>query len=168
MIAIIRYTFSVSLIFFLISCVGNVKKKEHLSDSTPKKEANSENSQTEFRNLIWTTAYDSIKRDFVLKKIKYVDADTLTPIYLISQLNSSLGTAVLNYLKTSHDTIYVTIPDSFNLTESSGTYGANEYIAITTFNLTELKGIKYVNYDFEHGEHLSAGTMSREDFKNNR
>ena len=43
-----------------------------------------------------------------------------------------------------------------------GTTGADDYMSTTTFTLTELKNIKYVNYDFEEGDHAMPGTYSRQ------
>jgi hypothetical protein len=41
-------------------------------------------------------------------------------------------------------------------------------MASTTYNLTELKGIKYVNYNMQAGDHVSPGTYSRKSFENYR
>ena len=92
----------------------------------------------------------------------------MTPKKVIDEINSVWSEIILQFKKVSNDTIYVTIPDSYYLTERIGTSGASNYMAATTYSLTELKGIKYVHYDFEEGEHLSPGTMTREDYKNYR
>ncbi len=42
-----------------------------------------------------------------------------------------------------------------------GTTGADDYMSTTTFTLTELRGIKYVNFAFEEGDHAVPGTYSR-------
>jgi hypothetical protein len=41
-------------------------------------------------------------------------------------------------------------------------------MASTTYSLTELKGIKYVNYTMQAGDHVSPGTYSRKSFENYR
>jgi hypothetical protein len=38
----------------------------------------------------------------------------------------------------------------------------------TTYNLTELKGIKFVSYNMQAGDHVSPGTYSRKSFENYR
>jgi hypothetical protein len=48
------------------------------------------------------------------------------------------------------------------ITQQMGTSGADDYMTTTTFTLTELKGIKYVNFDFEEGDHAVPGTYSRQ------
>ena len=70
----------------------------------------------------------------------------------------------LDFVKISLDTIYVKINNSMFLTQQMGTTGADEYMSVTTFSLTELKGIKYVDYDFEEGDHANPGTYSRQDY----
>ncbi len=71
-------------------------------------------------------------------------------------------------VKTSNDTLYVSIPDSEFLGQQMGSAGAQAYMASTTYNLTELKNIKYVNYDMEAGDHVSPGIYSRKSFENYR
>ena len=46
--------------------------------------------------------------------------------------------------------------------------GAQAYLASTTYNLTELKGINYINYNMPSGDHVSTGIYSRETFENYR
>jgi len=145
--------------FEIASCASNIDKKNISQDSK---------FPATFDRLIWTTDFDTVKHDFVLIKNREVDADTLTPKKVIDEINSVWSEIILQFKKVSNDTIYVTIPDSYYLTERIGTSGASNYMAATTYSLTELKGIKYVHYDFEEGEHLSPGTMTREDYKNYR
>jgi len=168
-----RYLVLYLSVFFISSCTDNVKEKTVLQDTIAK--TNSivqqkivDKGQSVFQKLIWTTDFDTVRRDFVLIKNREVNADTLTPKKVIDEINSVQGSIFLQFNKVSHDTIYVSIPDSYYLTERIGTFGANEYMASTTYSLTELKGIKYVHYDFEEGEHLSPGTMTRGDYKNYR
>ena len=85
---------------------------------------------------------------------------------LIQLINNNYDSIHLDYIKTSHDTIYVHIPHSEMLTERIGSTGAEMYLASATWSLTELKGIKYVNYNFEEGDHASPGVYNRNSFKN--
>lgn len=123
------------------------------------------NGQTsEFETLMWSTDFDTTKRDFVLRQHRTVNADTLTPEKVIGEVNAIWENITLTLTKISNDTIYVSIPNSFYLTQSIGTTGAINYLSSTTFNLTELPKIKFVNFDFEEGDHLTPGTYSRDDF----
>ena len=153
--------------FIIISCNENSKGITIPKDSTTTLKKNEKN-QAIFDRLIWTTDFDTIKHDFVLRQTRKVNSDTLSPQKVINQINSVWAEIFLQFKRISHDTIYVSIPDSYYLTERIGTSGASNYMASTTFSLTEVKGIKYVTYDFEEGEHLSPGTMKRDDYKNFR
>lgn len=117
---------------------------------------------------IWISDYDTLKHQFFLKKQRTVNADTLTAENVISDINAGWENIKLVFNKVSHDTLYVTIPDSDFLTQQMGSAGAEAYMASTTYNLTELKGIKFINYDLEAGDHLSPGVFRREDFENFR
>ena len=115
--------------------------------------------------LIWITDYDSLSHRFFLKKQRTLDADTLHAENLVNDINAAWSNIKLVFVKISNDTLYVTIPESNYLTQQMGTAGAQSYISATTYSLTELAGIKYVNYAFEEGDHLAPGIYNREDFK---
>lgn len=108
---------------------------------------------------MWDFDCDSIS------KIKNVNADTLTYTKLIKGINDKyLDKVYLEFVKTSHDTIFVTIKNSEYLTQQMGTCGADQYIITTTFTLTEIKNIKNVTFDFESGDHATSGTKNRESY----
>lgn len=115
--------------------------------------------------LSWITVYDSVKNSFVLEQQRKVDANNLKVENVISDINATWENVKLEFKKISNDTLYVAIPQSDYLTQQMGSSGSSEYIASATFNLTELKGIRFVNYDFQEGDHLSPGTFKRESFK---
>ena len=119
-----------------------------------------------FKNLIWLPVFDSAKGDVTVKQQRPVSADTLTADKLIKEINGSWDGIELVFRKISHDTIYVAIPESSFLTQQMGSSGAFSYMSSTTYTLTELKDIKFVNYDFEEGDHLAPGTLKRTDFEN--
>lgn len=116
-------------------------------------------------NLIWSASYDSANQHVVLKQQRKVNPDTLTAEKIIKEINTSWDDVKLEYRKISHDTIYVAIPQSATLTQGMGSSGAYNYMSSTTFSLTELKNIRFVNFDFVEGDHMSPGTMKRADFK---
>ncbi len=118
--------------------------------------------------LIWMSDYDTIKNEFYLKQQRTVNPDTLTAANLIADLNAAWVNIKLVLIKTSNDTLYVSIPDSKFLGEQMGSAGAQAYMASTTYSLTELKGIRYVNYNLQGGDHVSPGTFSRKSFENYR
>jgi len=53
------------------------------------------------------------------------------------------------------------------LTQRMGSTGAEEFLAVTTFTLTEFDNIKFVNFIFEEGDHAIPGLYSREDILKN-
>lgn len=108
------------------------------------------------QNPIWDFDCDSILR------LQNVNADTLTYSKLIKGINDKyLDKVYLEFVKISYDTIFVKIKNSDYLTQQMGICGADQYMISTTFTLTELNDLKYVNFDFEYGDHASPGTYSR-------
>lgn len=116
--------------------------------------------------LIWTTAYDSLSGNYLLKQQRQADTNNLTAPELIAGINATWENVRLELIKISNDTIYTAIPNSEFLTQRMGSAGAAEYLATSTYNLTELKNIRFVNYVFEEGDHAAPGTFRREDFRN--
>jgi hypothetical protein len=117
------------------------------------------------KTLLWHV--DDAKR-LTLRKPEAPGIDTMSAKDLIQIINANYDSIRLDFIKTSHDTIYVHIPRGEMLTERIGSTGADIYMASTTWSLTELKDIKYVNYDFEEGDHASPGVYNRDNFKNFR
>jgi hypothetical protein len=93
-----------------------------------------------------------------------VNPDTLTPEKLIDLVNTYHGqeNIKIDLVLVSNDTIYVEIKNSTYLTQQMGTTGADSYISTTVYTLTELKGIKYVDFKFVEGDHAQPGTYDRQ------
>ncbi|MBN8686641.1 MAG: hypothetical protein J0M10_06475 [Chitinophagales bacterium] len=68
------------------------------------------------------------------------------------------------YVKTSGDTLYLRIADATYLTQQMGSSGAEAWLAELVYNCTEIPGIRFVNLDFEEGDHAQPGTYRRESF----
>jgi hypothetical protein len=121
-------------------------------------------------NSFWLPTLNDSTGNLQMVRLSPIIGDSLNPRSIISFLNKTdLGNETshkiyLTLVKTSNDTIYLKIKNSFPLTQSIGTTGAMLYIAGVTYNLTELKTIKYVNLDFEEGDHAVPGTYSRDSF----
>ena len=149
------------LIGLLFSCKGGGSKTGDMqNDSLQAEEKISPESK-----LIWITDYDTLSGEFFLKQQRTINADSLTAERVIASINAAWEDIVIVFNKLSNDTLYVSIPESEFLTQRMGSAGAEGYLASTTYNLTEVKGIKFVNYNFEEGDHLSPGVYSREDFE---
>ncbi|MEO6638705.1 MAG: hypothetical protein ABIN25_10525 [Ginsengibacter sp.] len=114
---------------------------------------------------IWTADFVDETNTFDIHKPTNTRLDTLSGEKLVTRINNNWDSIRLKFIKSSHDTIYVSIPDSKRLTQGLGSTGAVNYMATTTFTLTEATGIKYVHYDFQMGDHASPGVYTRNDFK---
>lgn len=101
-----------------------------------------------------------------LKKPVKTGIDTMSVLNVVDLLNNNYDSIHLDYLKTSHDTVYIHIPRSEMLTERLGSTGAQMFLASATYSLTELKGIHFVNFDFIEGDHATPGVYDRSYFTN--
>jgi hypothetical protein len=95
-----------------------------------------------------------------------IGPDTLSPEKIVQYLNDNWPHVQLVIVRISGDTLYVKIPQSTYLTQQMGSSGPATYIAEAVYNLTEIPGIHYVNFDFEEGDHAQPGTFNRDSFKN--
>ena len=159
----------VYLLVFLFSCNSTADDYTTETKDSIFIQSDSTDGSIEFpgklKNLIWLPIFDSVSNDILVKQQRKVNSDTLTANKLIEEINASWNGIELVFRRISHDTIYVSIPASDVLTKQIGSSGAYSYISSTTYSLTELKNIQFVNYDFEEGDHLGPGTMKRTDFK---
>jgi hypothetical protein len=110
-------------------------------------------------------ATDSIGK-LKMKKVEDEGPDTLSPVAVVTWINKFNVIIKLELLRISRDTIYLAIPDASNLTQQQGSAGATMMLAGIVYNLTEIPGIRYVNLDFEQGDHAAPGTFDRGTFKN--
>jgi hypothetical protein len=140
------------LLLLVITCLASC----HIHDENDPEYKDSVDGDTP--GAIWGYNFD--KR--VPTRLKDVNPDTLTPAKLIAIINSY--NIHLDFVKISTDTIFVQIKQSTYLTQQIGTSGAYVFMSTTVYTLTELKGIKYVNFNFEEGDHARPGTYSRKDF----
>lgn len=85
---------------------------------------------------------------------------------IVQMINRENPSIQIELCKVSNDTAYVRISDGEFLTQQSGTAGADSYLAIVVYNLSEFENIEYINFDFEPGDHAMPGTYSRKDFIN--
>jgi hypothetical protein len=149
-------------IFLILSCNNNSNNKTADGDTSLTEE---EMDLAPEERLIWITEYDTTKAEFLLKQQRQVNADSVNPQELVNIINGAWQDVKMEFRKISHDTLYVAIPQSEFLTERMGSSGATEYLVAATYNLTEVKNVRFINYAFKAGDHLTPGTYSRDDFK---
>lgn len=141
------------------------------SETESTESQNSETKNTEIPDRLGFTSspdsspiwiYDHEKS--LPRQNRRVDSDTLQPQVLVDLINSTKGgdTVRLELNGISNDTIFLKIHNGEILTQQMGSAGADDYLSTATFTLTELEKVKYVNFDFEIGDHASPGTYSRE------
>jgi len=114
---------------------------------------------------LWKVEFKEKNKSEKLEKPSDENLKSLSPNELITALNQTYPDIHLDFKKVSHDTIYLEIPQSVRLTQQLGSTGAYNYLATTVYNLTELPNVKFVNLQFEQGDHATPGTYSRNDFK---
>ncbi|HMR91977.1 MAG TPA: hypothetical protein PKC69_06670 [Chitinophagaceae bacterium] len=117
--------------------------------------------------VAWRADYDTATGDMILRKRESVviNEEVTTPEIIIEGINISWPDIQMVYEKVSGDTVFVKIPNSQYLTQQMGSSGPPGYFALATYSLTELKGIRYVRFDFEEGDHAMPGTFSRDNFR---
>jgi len=113
----------------------------------------------------WIVELNDSTQMMEIKKNPDADMTNLGPADIIDAINYKYPQIKLEWVKQEGNKAFVKIADARYLTSGSGTEGAKAYLAEVTFSLTELKGIKKVNYNFIEGDHARPGVYTREDFK---
>lgn len=73
----------------------------------------------------------------------------------------------LKFISIQDQVVNVEVINATHLTQRMGTTGAEVFLAVATFTLTEYDNIKYVNLIFEAGDHAAPGLYSRDQFLRN-
>ncbi len=114
----------------------------------------------------WEAILNDSTQRLEMKKAEAMGPNFFTASSVINFINSGNTNIRLDLVKTSNDTIYIKIADAEYLTQRMGSAGPTMYFAATVYNLTEISGIRFVNFDFEEGDHAQPGTYDRDSFKN--
>jgi hypothetical protein len=130
------------------------------------------------QNYVWRAEYDSEGAATLIrgKRVQDISAEMSK---LVSALNRSLEKSELSRVNGEHvmsefpkitlrksdpPTVVVEVANDKYLSEAMGSSGAQDYLAITTYTLTESPGIRSVEFVFPPGEHAMPGIYSRESF----
>lgn len=142
----------------LFSCVNREKSEEDNNTQAIQQPEDERPIQT-ITEPIW--AYDSAAD--TLQYVGQSDSLDLPLGQLIDIVNKRFAhnQVVLDSLDRRNDTVFVKIDSAQYLTSQMGSAGAREYMAITTFTLTEAAGVNYVHYQFEEGDHAAPGVYDR-------
>lgn len=68
----------------------------------------------------------------------------------------------ITFKKIEGNTLYVKLENAEYVTQRMGSAGANEFMALATFSLTDIKGVQFVDFEFEEGDHARPGKYSRD------
>ena len=157
----------------LFACTNNSDSKEEViyeSVQDTAAEPKMEDPSLVIQNspLLWKVELEKNTQIEKLKKPAESKIQTMSTEEITNELNKEFDDIPLQLVKTSNDTAFVKITDSQKFTNRMGSTGAYNYMATVVYNLTEMKNIKFVNFDFTEGDHAVPGVFSREDFKNLR
>src|SRR5690606_11633468 len=82
---------------------------------------------------LWTIEYEDQSKSEKLKKPEDLQIKKLSATDLVNVLNETFADVQLKLNKISHDTIFVSIPDSEKFTQQMGSTGSYNYMATTVF-----------------------------------
>lgn len=152
--------FSIALLFIVfVSCKDSNKEiiEETTEDST-QKIVYSKALIDESDSALWIYDYNT---DIPLKNWEIKEMN-ISPKEWIDFINAQNKNVYMEFSEHSGDTLYVKIKESTFLTQQMGSAGADAYLSVATYTLTESKNVNYVHFDFEEGDHAIPGTYSRQ------
>lgn len=154
--------FSIGLISLILGC--STAEKETKSTTIAEQEIS-----IDYDSLaaIWIYDFNQETEEFEIKQLRTVDSNTLSGEMLEKIINKMYPRVQINFIRTSNDTAFISIPDSQVLTQQMGSAGAESFMISTTYSFTELNGIKYVSFDFTEGDHARPGVYSRNSWDEN-
>ena len=164
-----RFILYIVAVVMIIGCNTTQQDDKATGDIVVKNEIGSESTEiSDPLEPIWKYDYNQQTEEFEVKQFRPVDSDTLTGETLEKIINKSYPKVQIKFIRTSNDTAFISIPDSKVLTQQMGSAGAESFMVSTTYNLTELKDINYVLFDFEEGDHAVPGVYNRNSWDKNK
>jgi hypothetical protein len=160
---------SVVLILLVIGCTTRQQGNGVPDDLDDKSVVRTESSVVhESLEAIWKFDFNQQTEAYEVTQLRSVDKETLTGETLEKIINKAWPKVQIKFIRTSNDTAYITIADSKVLTQQMGSAGAESFMISTTFSFTELKGIHFVSFDFEEGDHAIPGVYNRNSWDENK
>jgi len=148
-----QHFFLYAIILFLVSCGSNQTSEPDLNNDT----------LTEQQS--WQASLDDSSGHISLNKTGASFPDSVSINTVTTLLNSHYPNIQLQIVRQSGDTLYVKIPEATYLTQQMGSTGPELYFAEAVYNLTEIPGIRFINFALVEGDHASPGTYNRDSFK---
>jgi hypothetical protein len=162
-----KYTMALVIGVIVIGCLIAVtmllKKNSYVADE---------------QQYVWRAEYDSEGAARLVrgKRIQDIRTEMSKLISALnrsmekSELSSAIGDRDLSVFpkitlrKTAPPLVVVEIVNDKYLSEGMGSSGAQDYLALVTYTLTESPGVRSVEFVFQPGEHAMPGVYSRESF----
>jgi len=130
-------------------------------------------------SYVWHTATEGENPAVILERGKNLDMVRKEPAKLVTALNLYVeesetarpaGDGVktefprITLQKVEQQVAHIEVINDQYLTQKMGSLGAQDFLAIVTYTLTENPGITSVNFQFQAGEHAMPGVYSRQSF----
>ncbi|HCN83739.1 MAG TPA: hypothetical protein DIT07_08965 [Sphingobacteriaceae bacterium] len=151
-----------SLIIFLLSACRN--SEEETAESKDSVKTSSPIAQKAII-IPYVAEYNEQTQKIELQHDTGNDVSKFSVAEMIEAVNLRYPKIQMQLLSTDAGIVHVKIIDASYLTENMGTAGAKIYLAEATYALTEISGIKSVDFSFTEGDHASPGIYTRADFK---
>ena len=160
-----KYAAFMFLLPVIFSCHSNESEKKQpvVIDSTTNVVTADTANVYKDTHYFWFADFSG-KKGFTMVRNRPIPADSLTAEHIIQAFNEIYPEMKLSLNKVSSDSIFIQVGNAHYLTSQTGSSGAEAYMAEVTYNLTELKGVNFVHFNFKKGDHASPGTYSRIDF----
>ncbi|MCC5908567.1 MAG: hypothetical protein JJU13_20280 [Balneolaceae bacterium] len=159
---------SLGLILLVVGCNSEQQDVTETDDAIENNESDSVSSVIyDPSEAIWSYEQNQQTRELEVKQIRPVDRDTLTGETLEKIINRTWPRVQIKFIGTSNDTVFISIPDSEVMTQQMGSAGAESFMVTTTYSFTELRGIDYVSFGFEEGDHGVPGVYHRHSWDKN-
>jgi hypothetical protein len=156
--------FITGFILIILGCTDTKQAKPAL-DEAAKETVMADSNESSFvyneSEAIWGIVIDTLTGDEKLTQLKPVEKEVLTGEMIEKIINKTWPRVQVKFLRTSNDTAFITIPESEVLTQQMGSAGAESFMVSTVYSFTEIKGIKFVSFEFEMGDHASPGVYNR-------
>jgi hypothetical protein len=144
------------LIFFMAGVISCNNKKKEISDVK-------EDTISTYQS--WEAGLNDSTGRLELKRSDQPGPDSISVDAIIRFLNNRYPNVQLKFVRSSHDTLYVAVPEATYLTQQMGSTGPQIYFADVVFNLTEIPNLHYINFDMAEGDHAGPGILNRDTFK---
>lgn len=113
----------------------------------------------------WQASLDDSSGQISFSKTGGPLPDSISVEGVISFLNTRYPNVQLQVIRQSADTLYVKIPEATYLTQQMGSTGPELYFGEAVYNLTEIPGIRFINFALAEGDHAGPDTYNRDSFK---